>query len=570
MVAWDPRRGSRSPACLTQMRERRSICRKLSRTDLYLQFGPHWRPAVFAPGTAPDGIAMEQLHPLRSEHPSRRVIESRRWAFSIVLPAIAAVLLLIVVRVKLRGEELPTVLMVAVATGFVAVTLLGTRFLIRALREHRESEARLQQMASNIQEIFWMIDAESKKALYVNEAYETITGRSCQSLTDNPTSYEELVHPEDRAKVLTKLEEATRTGHFNERFRIVSAHGEVHWVTVHGFPVRDAAGKIWRLVGTAQEITEQKRAEDQVAKNLATAEAARAEAEALRKATLALTQDLHMDFVMDALLRSLEELIPYTCARVLVPEGGPHVLALGERLLPEPAKTSSRYRPGYPLTLIADKSPFLKRILEDRKSILIVDTKHEEQWQSFKGHSHLRSWLSVPLVASDEYLGFLSVGHEEPNRYTQEHLRRAELLAIPAAVAIQNARLFARADIFASELQRRLADLRKAENALARSEGDRQLSEEKFQKVFRSSPIPFSITTLKEGRFLDVNAAFERRYGYAREEALGHTVHELRIWEDPADRVLMIEQLQRGGPIRNVITRLRTKSGEVKTYGVLC
>ena len=42
------------------------------------------------------------------------------------------------------------------------------------------------------------------------------------------------------------------------------------------------------------------------------------------------------------------------------------------------------------------------------------------------------------------------------------------------------------------------------------------------------------------------------------------TVHELRIWEDPADRVLMIEQLQRGGPIRNVITRLRTKSGEVK------
>jgi PAS domain S-box-containing protein len=206
------------------------------------------------------------------------------------------------------------VLMVAVATGFVAVTLLGTRFLIRALREHRESEARFQQMASNIQEIFWMIDAETKKALYVNDAYQTITGQSCQSLTDNPTSYKDVIHPEDRDHVLAKLEEATRTGQFNERFRIVSAHGDVHWVTVHGFPVRDAAGKIWRLVGTAQEITEQKQAEDQVAKNLEIAEAARAEAEALRKATLALTQDLHMDFVMDALLRSLEELVPYTCA----------------------------------------------------------------------------------------------------------------------------------------------------------------------------------------------------------------------------------------------------------------
>ena len=138
------------------------------------------------------------------------------------------------------------------------------------------------------------------------------------------------------------------------------------------------------------------------------------------------------------------------------------------------------------------------------------------------------------------------------------------MLAIPAAVAIQNARLFARADIFASELQKRLADLHKAETALAQAEGDRQLSEEKFQKVFRASPIPFSITTVKEGRFLDVNFAFERRYGYSREEVLGDTVHELRIWEDPADRVLMIEQLQRGGLIRNVITRLRTKSGEIK------
>jgi hypothetical protein len=48
-----------------------------------------------------------------------------------------------------------------------------------------------------------------------------------------------------------------------------------------------------------------------------------AEAEALRKATLALTEDLHMDGVLDALLLSLAELVPYTCARVLVPEGVP-------------------------------------------------------------------------------------------------------------------------------------------------------------------------------------------------------------------------------------------------------
>lgn len=270
-----------------------------------------------------------------------------------------------------------------------------------------------------------MIDAQSKKALYINDAYEAITGRSRQSLFNDPTSCEELIHPDDRARVLGKLDEATRTGHFNERFRIIWTHGEIRWVHVRGFPVRNATGKIFRLVVTALEITQQKLAEDQVAKNLESTERARAEAEALRKATLALTQDLRMDSVMEALLRSLEELIPYTCARVLVAEGGPHVLALGERQIPEPPKTSPKYRPGYPLTLVADESPFLKRMLDDRKSVLIPDTAQEMDWHTFQGHSDLHSWLSAPLIASGEYLGFLSVGHKDAHRFTREHLRRA-------------------------------------------------------------------------------------------------------------------------------------------------
>jgi PAS domain S-box-containing protein len=61
-----------------------------------------------------------------------------------------------------------------------------------------------------------------------------------------------------------------------------------------------------------------------------------------------------------------------------------------------------------------------------------------------------------------------------------------------------------------------------------------------------------------------VNAAFERRYGYSRAEVVGRTVGELGIWENPKDRALMVAQLRQGRPIQNVITRIRTKSGEVK------
>jgi len=423
-----------------------------------------------------------------------------------------------------------------------------------------ESEERFQQMARNIQEIFWMIDADTKQALFVNPAYETITGRSCESLRDRPSSYEELIHPEDRVHVLTKLDEATRNGHFNERFRIVRPQGEIRWVWVRGFPVRDAGGKIRRLVGTALEITAQKEAEEQVAANLALAKSAWAEAEALRKATLSLTEDLRMDFVMDALLRSLEELVPYTCARVLVPEGGPHVLALGERSCPEAPKQVPRA----PLTIVAEESSFLHRVLTEQKSFLIMDTRNQEGWQTFKGHKQFRSWLSVPLVSTGDYLGLLSIGHSDPNRFTEDHLRRARLLAIPAAAAIQNARLYETARIYGETLEIRIADLKRAETALAQCEDSRRSSEEKFEKVFRSSPVPFSITTVKEGKFIDVNSAFERRYGYSRAELLGRTVHELRIWENPADREFMLAQLNKGGPVRNIMTRLRMKSGEIR------
>jgi PAS domain S-box-containing protein len=484
--------------------------------------------------------------------------------FSILIPLLAAVLLFVVIQAKLRGEQLPDFVIFIEALGFVVVILAGTWFLIRGVREHRQSEERYRQMASHIQEIFWMLDADSKKVLEVNEAYETITGRTRKSLLDNPTSYEEIIHPEDRVHVLARLDEATRTGKFDERFRITLPNRDVRWVRVHGFPMRNPAGKIWRLVGTAQDITEQKQAEDQVVKNLEIAESARAEADALRKATLSLTQDLHMDSVMEALLRSLEELVPYTLARVIVPEGGPHLLALGEREIPERPKALPKYHPGHPLTLIADQCPFLKKVLEDQKSVFVPDTSGEKDWHTFTGHSHLRSWLSVPLKASDEYLGFLSIGHTEPNRYTQDHLRRAELLAIPAAAAIQNARLYSTADMYGSELQKRLVDLQEAETALAEVQGEHSGFNDKFEKVFRSSPIPFTITTLREGRFVDVNGAFERRYGYSRAEVLGQTVHELHMWCDPADRMFMTEQLRQGVAVRNKITWLRTKSGEIK------
>jgi PAS domain S-box-containing protein len=512
-------------------------------------------------------MAIAELGQLRKEPILARILRTK-WRFGSTILVIASLILLAWVSLFDVGQPAITVAILAALLGSITTFVLALSRTSRELhRKQQQTGSALQdtshdlrQMADNIQEIFWAIDARTKKALFVNPAYETVTGRSCQSLRDDPSSYEEVIHPEDRVHVLAKLEQATSSGHFDERFRITRPDGGVRWVWVRAFPVRDSEGKITRLVGTALDVTAQKRAEDQVATNLEMAKSAWAEEEALRKATLSLTQDLHMDNVMATLLRSLAEVVPYTCARVMVPEGGPHWLALGERVVQEPEDKSRKP----PLTLIDDQVPIVRRVAEAKQSVLIPDTAKEEAWQLFKGHKHLRSWLSVPLISSGEYLGFLSVGHAEPNRFNQEHVRRTELLAIPASAAIENARLYTRATIFAEELERRVKDLNAAEDALLQAQADRKISEDRFQTVFHSNPVPFSITTYREGRFVDVNIAFEHRYGYSRTELLGRTAQEIRIWEDPSERVSMIAQLQRGAPIRNMVTRLRTKSGQIK------
>ena len=116
------------------------------------------------------------------------------------------------------------------------------------------------------------------------------------------------------------------------------------------------------------------------------------------------------------------------------------------------------------------------RVLAGRNSLLIPNTALEAEWAAFKGFSHLRSWLCVPLVASQQVLGLLSLGDTHAQTFTQEHLRLARSLAIPAAVAIQNARLYEQAEILRAELEQRLADLERAQRELREVQQGRGLS----------------------------------------------------------------------------------------------
>jgi PAS domain S-box-containing protein len=92
-----------------------------------------------------------------------------------------------------------------------------------------------------------------------------------------------------------------------------------------------------------------------------------------------------------------------------------------------------------------------------------------------------------------------------------------------------------------------------------------RLSEEKLSKAFRASPDWMTISTLDEGRYVDINDAFIKMSGYRREEVLGVTSNALGLWANPQDRDRAVETIGKEGYIKNFESKFRMKSGEVRT-----
>ncbi len=125
------------------------------------------------------------------------------------------------------------------------------------------SEERFRQLASAIDEAFWMIDGAGNEVIYVSPAYETIWGRSCQSLYDDPRSFIAAIDEEDRARVTAALA-FHHGGTFDEVYRIRRPDGTRVWIRDRAFPVYDAEGKVVRIAGVATDITKQRQLEEQL------------------------------------------------------------------------------------------------------------------------------------------------------------------------------------------------------------------------------------------------------------------------------------------------------------------
>jgi len=90
-------------------------------------------------------------------------------------------------------------------------------------------------------------------------------------------------------------------------------------------------------------------------------------------------------------------------------------------------------------------------------------------------------------------------------------------------------------------------------------------SEERFSKSFRTSPISFMIANIEDGRIIEINDAFSSISGFTREEALGNTTLNMKIWVHEEDRKHIIDSLREGNAILHQETLLQAKDGNVST-----
>jgi PAS domain S-box-containing protein len=88
---------------------------------------------------------------------------------------------------------------------------------------------------------------------------------------------------------------------------------------------------------------------------------------------------------------------------------------------------------------------------------------------------------------------------------------------------------------------------------------------QKFAKAFSCSPDSITISTLQEGRFIEVNDSFVKLSGYERDQAIGKTSFELNLWVDDRDRLNLLQELQSTGVVRNLECEFRKKSGKIIT-----
>lgn len=132
----------------------------------------------------------------------------------------------------------------------------------------RRSDDLFRQLAETVREGFFIFETETSQYSYLNPACIRISGipvdpsQEEQDFSRGMAHWFNNIHPDDRPSIEKKLQREREGENFDAEYRFIRPNGELCWLRSKAFPIQDDTGKVVRVVGTVEDITERKQAEE--------------------------------------------------------------------------------------------------------------------------------------------------------------------------------------------------------------------------------------------------------------------------------------------------------------------
>ena len=328
--------------------------------------------------------------------------------------------------------------------------LLGRVVTVRNITKRKQMEEALRlneekyrKIYENVEDVIYETDNQGQLTS-ISPSIEKQGGYRPEELIGSSVT-EFFVYPEQYAALDALIIENGSVNDFEALLK--RKDGSPIFASITSHIIFDANGQGVATEGVLRDITERKQADERIRQMNAELELRVSERtgqlqesntylSALIETSIALNESLDLNEVLDRILVQAHKLVPARALNVMFVEG-------------EQARIVRRF--GYQGLEKIEQSlldlrfliswPTFHYMYTTRKSIYISDTAKDTRWQIIQGVEWVRSYIGVPLVFSDETIGFLNAGHSEPNYLDAKHCFMLESLAHHASVAIQNARL---------------------------------------------------------------------------------------------------------------------------------